>query len=85
MKRKTVFKPLPGGEEMKNTMNTKELLESLPNNVQTYIDSLKWQRKNNIINDSLLHNLASGYTHGLCDAGLITDRQRGMLFIYITL
>ena len=41
--------------------------------------------KNEILDDKTARKMASEYLFGLCDAGLITDRDRMKLFVYCTL
>lgn len=66
-------------------MRTKDLIEKMPTIVMNHIDSIKKQRNTGLITDKSASEKANEYLHGLCDAGLITDRERGQLYIYCTL
>lgn len=68
-------------------MNTRELIAKLPQNVMDRINGMKktykafhpGERKHDEARDMI-----NGYTTGLMDAGMITDRERAILFIYAT-
>lgn len=67
-------------------MTTRELLESLPENVRANIKLLR----NDVLTalPDTFHEMcgkAAGYATGLRDAGLITERQRCMLVLYMFL
>ena len=66
-------------------MTTKDLIEKIPANVLEHISNIKKQRNTGLITDKSANEKVSEYLHGLCDAGLITDRERGQLFVYCTL
>lgn len=63
---------------------TRETLEKLPANVRDHIESIRKDYKNNGLrkDDTRMH--AYGYTLGLRDGGLITERQRQILYVYCT-
>ena len=63
---------------------TRELLTKLPNNVKEYSEKLKREYKGEVFNKKETRERAAGYCAGLRDGGLITDRERQILFIYIT-
>lgn len=65
---------------------TRELLNRLPTIVMNKVEYFRLQytttednRKKNEIRNSM-----SAYAHGLADAGMLTDRERQALFIYMT-
>ena len=58
---------------------TKKTLEKLPDHVLNHIERLRADHKRNHDNTA-----SYNYTLGLHDAGLITDRERQILFIYTT-
>lgn len=70
-------------------MTTRELIDKLPTNVRAKIEELKKTFKLFPVTDWHKHNevraTINGYTRGLCDAGLITERERQILYVYTTL
>lgn len=60
-----------------------EIRQTLPPRV---IDRLEYYRNEYRINESQARarSRSAGYVSGLYDAGLITDRERRQLFLYIT-
>lgn len=63
---------------------TTQVLAKLPDEVRNNIEELKRMYKNLPDCWSNIHARVSGYTCGLRDAGLITDRERQILFDYVT-
>ena len=66
-------------------MNFNALKEKIPAYAMDYISRIRTQNKSGIISDKELNDRASAYTTALCDAGVITDRERQRLYIYCTL
>lgn len=66
-------------------MRTRDIIEKMPTKVMQHIKSIKEQRNTGLITYKSANEKASEYLHGLCDAGLITDRERGKLFVYCTM
>ena len=68
-------------------MGTKETLERMPKHVVDYLEHLRSDYNMdgfNYAHKAATRNRAAGYTLGLRDAGLITERERQILFIYTT-
>lgn len=63
---------------------TKELIERLPKNVVKEIEYLRDSYKSKYINKDETRCRLAGYVAGLRDAGLITERERQILFVYGT-
>lgn len=63
---------------------TKELIERLPRNVVESVEELRKDNKNSAISKDETRARLSGYCKGLRDAGLITERERQILFVYGT-
>lgn len=63
---------------------TKELLDRMPECVVQALDTFKRRRRAELLTRSEVAILAYEYTKGLRDAGLITDKERQVLFIYTT-
>jgi len=59
---------------------TRKILDRLPENIQSYIERLKRD-----YNGNECYHRGSEYVRGLYHAGLITDRERMLLFTYITI
>ena len=64
---------------------TRKILENLPATVRAHIESIRKDYKNETIRQDETRKHAYGYTLGLRDGGLITERQRQLLFIYCTM
>lgn len=71
-------------------MNTRETYNKMPEVVRNKIDDIK--RRNKIAKEAdrwherrRISAEASGYFTGLRDAGLITERERQILYIYATI
>ena len=63
----------------------KAIIDSLPEDIQNHIASIRKDYKNDALDKDEVRNYARGYTHGLRDAGLITERGRQHLIVYLTL
>ena len=63
---------------------TRELIERLPKNIIDEIDRLSTDYHNGYKKDETRARLA-GYCKGLRDAGLITEYERKVLFVYGTI
>jgi hypothetical protein len=66
---------------------TRKTLEKLPENVRNTVERLK--KHFNTLTDyheryEMMERIA-GYTDGLRDAGIVTDRERAIIYIYATL
>ena len=66
---------------------TRETIAKLPEAAQKEIDLLRNAYKtNDAYHDrEITRARAAGYTSGLQDAGIITDMERRVLYIYVTL
>lgn len=69
---------------------TKELIESLPENVKKRITELKteWKRAANRYGKysgaaERVYEKMNGYANGLFDTGLINERERAVVIIYL--
>lgn len=62
----------------------KETLYRLPTHVRLQIENLRTQYKNPQILKSETRASMNWYVKGLRDAGLITERERSVLFVYMT-
>ena len=63
---------------------TRELLNKLPAHVVEQMNQIRKDYKNPALNKDEVRNMNYGYTKGLRDAGLITERERQILYIYGT-
>lgn len=63
---------------------TREVLNKIPENVRSAIEELRRDYYNDALNIDKVRSRAYGYTLGLRDAGLITERERQILFVYTT-
>ena len=63
---------------------TRELIQRLPDTVVKQIEVLGKKYKNSTVSLEEARSELYGYTNGLRDAGLITERDRKILFIYGT-
>ena len=70
-------------------MTTRELIESLPDNIKNRINDLRDEyrkaknRFGTLAVEDKYNMKAKGYCKGLYDAGVITDRECAMLYIYM--
>ena len=66
---------------------TRKTLEKLPENVRNTVEGLK--KHFNTLTDYHaryeMRERIAGYTDGLRDAGIVTDRERAIIYIYATL
>ena len=68
-------------------MTTRELISKLPQNVMDRIDGMKKAYKASYPGERKheeARNMINGYTRCLMDAGLITERERQILYVYAT-
>lgn len=65
-------------------MNTREVVEKLPENIRDVIELLRKDYKNPTLDKGVIRAHIYGYTRGLRDAGAITERERQILFVYGT-
>lgn len=63
---------------------TRKLLEKMPKEVLDNVELMRGSFRNFPDRRETVRNRAAGYTCALRDAGLITDRERQLLYIYIT-
>lgn len=66
---------------------TRETLEKLPENVRNKVEGLKkhFQSCTDYHQRYEMRERIAGYTDGLHDAGIVTDRERAAIYIYATL
>ena len=64
---------------------TRETLEKLPANIRTALERLKKDYKNEALQTDEVRKEIYGYTNALRDGGIITERQRQLLYCYCTL
>ena len=64
---------------------TREVLNKIPENVRNMIEDLRKDYHNDSLNRDAVRKESYGYGCGLRDAGLITERERQVLFIYTTI
>ena len=62
---------------------TRKTLDKLPEKVLMHIEQLRKDYKKN--GDGVSKDASYNYILGLCDAGLITEQERKILFIYTTI
>ena len=60
----------------------KELYERLPENVKFQLNQLRKEYANGYPTKDEVRAEIRGYAKGLRDAGLVNDRERGMICIY---
>lgn len=63
---------------------TRETLNKLPETVLKNIEGLRHDYKSGVVYKDIARAQAAWYVKGLRDAGLITERERKILFIYTT-
>ena len=63
---------------------TKEVISRMPSKVMFVLDSLKADYKSPYMSKDETRARLAGYVLGLRDAGLISDRERQILFVYAT-
>jgi hypothetical protein len=65
-------------------MTTREVFNRMPEAVKNRLESLRMTYKSNVLDRGETRAELYGYTQGLRDAGLISDRERQILFVYGT-
>ena len=65
-------------------MTTSETLEKISPEIRSDIEELRNDYKNPVANKSLVRARLSGYTKALRSAGIITEQERRILFVYGT-
>ena len=65
-------------------MTTRETLEKISPEIRSDIEEFRNDYKNPVANKSLVRARLSGYTKALRSAGLITEQERRILFVYGT-
>ena len=66
---------------------TREVIAKLPPNVREKIEAFRRERKGfegDYLRQERIRERVAGYTDGLCDGGLLTDRERQIVFVYAT-
>lgn len=63
---------------------TRELIDRLPNSIRSHIECLRREYASDIFDKTAVRQEIYGYTLGLRDAGLITERERQVLCVYGT-
>ena len=76
----------PGGYEGRKDrdMTTREVFNRMPEAVQNKLESIRKDYKNQALDKDEIRERLYGYTLGLRDAGLISERERQILFVYGT-
>ena len=64
---------------------TRELLERMPEVVVSKLNQCRKDYNNMALNKDSVRSRNAGYVLGLRDAGLITERERQILFVYTTI
>ena len=64
--------------------STREVVSRMPGNVRATLEELRKDYKNPAIKRDETRARSGGYVNGLRDGGLITERERQILFIYTT-
>ena len=65
-------------------MTTREVFNRMPEAVQNKLESIRKDYKNQALDKDEIRERLYGYTLGLRDAGLISERERQILFVYGT-
>ena len=63
---------------------TREVIEKLPGGIRWQIEDMRKDYKNPAVNHEAARARLAGYVNGLRDAGMITDRERQIIFVYGT-
>lgn len=63
---------------------TRETINKLPENVRAHIEEIRKDYKNPALRKDEVRERLCGYVKGLQDAGLITERERQIVFVYGT-
>ena len=64
---------------------TREVISRMPEKVVNVLNQLRKDYYNDALNTDEVRKESYGYTKGLRDAGLITERERQVLFLYTTI
>ena len=65
-------------------MTTREVINRMPATVLYMLENIRKDYKNPALNKETTRARLYGYTQGLRDAGLISERERQILFVYGT-
>lgn len=65
-------------------MGTREVLAKINTNIRFHIEELRKQYHREGANKDVARTASSQYVLGLRDAGMITERERQILFVYTT-
>ncbi len=65
-------------------MTTREVFNSMPEAVRSRLESIRKDYRNPALDRDKTRKELYGYTNGLRDAGLISERERQILFVYGT-
>ena len=63
---------------------TRETLAKLPETVLKNLEGLRHDYKGGVVNKDIARAQAAWYVKGLRDSGMITERERQILYIYTT-
>ena len=63
---------------------TRETLAKLPESVLKNLDGLRHDYRSGVVSRDVARAQAAWYVKGLRDSGLITERERQILFLYTT-
>ncbi len=71
---------------IKSSRGTAELLDRMPETVLRQLRDYKveYSEADRQLN-AYVRRVMRAYTHGLCDAGLVTEQESRMLFSYMTI
>ena len=65
-------------------MTTREVFNRMPETVRNKLDNIRKDYKSKALDTNAIRAELYGYTLGLRDAGLISERERQILFVYGT-
>ena len=63
---------------------TREIFERMPETIRKNLEGLRHDYKNGVVNKDVARAQSAWYVKGLRDAGLITEAERKILFVYTT-
>lgn len=63
---------------------TREIISKLPETIRKNLEGLRHDYKSNVVNKDIARAQSAWYVKGLRDAGLITEAERKILFVYTT-
>ena len=66
-------------------MTTRETLEKIAPEIRSDIEEIRKDYKNPNVDHNLVRARLSGYTKALATAGVITEQERRIIFIYGTI